>query len=279
MILEFLSYAFLRRALISGLLISVSAAVVGSSLVLKRYSMIGDGLSHVGFAALAIAMIFSWSPLLVALPVVILAAFLLLRISETNPLRGDAAVAMISSAAMAIGILLISVTKGMNTDVFSFMFGSILSLSDSDMILSVILSLAVVLFYLISYNRIFAVTFDETFAESSGVSSKFWNSVLAVLVAVTIVLGMRMMGALLISSLIIFPPITAMRLFGSFRQVTIVSVLISVVAFLIGIFSSYALNLPTGSTIVIANIGFFLIFSFLRKLKQGRRVVNLGGQE
>ena len=279
MILEFLSYAFLRRALISGLLISVSAAVVGSSLVLKRYSMIGDGLSHVGFGALAIAMIFSWSPLLVALPVVILAAFLLLRISETNPLRGDAAVAMISSAAMAIGILLISVTKGMNTDVFSFMFGSILSLSDSDMILSVILSLAVVLFYLISYNRIFAVTFDETFAESSGVSSKFWNSVLAVLAAVTIVLGMRMMGALLISSLIIFPPITAMRLFGSFRQVTIVSVLISVAAFLIGIFSSYALNLPTGSTIVIANIGFFLIFSFLRKLKQGRRVVNLGGQE
>ena len=167
----------------------------------------------------------------------------------------------------------------MNTDVFSFMFGSILSLSDSDMILSVILSLAVVLFYLISYNRIFAVTFDETFAESSGVSSKFWNSVLAVLAAVTIVLGMRMMGALLISSLIIFPPITAMRLFGSFRQVTIVSVLISVAAFLIGIFSSYALNLPTGSTIVIANIGFFLIFSFLRKLKQGRRVVNLGGQE
>lgn len=279
MILEFLSYAFLRRALISGLLISISAAVVGSSLVLKRYSMIGDGLSHVGFAALAIAMIFSWSPLLVALPVVILATFLLLRISETNPLRGDAAVAMISSAAMAIGILLISVTKGMNTDVFSFMFGSILSLSDSDMILSVILSLAVVLFYLISYNRIFAVTFDETFAESSGVSSKFWNSVLAVLAAVTIVLGMRMMGALLISSLIIFPPITAMRLFGSFRQVTIVSVLISVAAFLIGIFSSYALNLPTGSTIVIANIGFFLIFSFLRKLKQRRRVVNLGGQE
>ena len=279
MILEFLSYAFLRRALISGLLISISAAVVGSSLVLKRYSMIGDGLSHVGFAALAIAMIFSWSPLLVALPVVILAAFLLLLISETNPLRGDAAVAMISSAAMAIGILLISVTKGMNTDVFSFMFGRILSLSDSDMILSVILSLAVVLFYLISYNRIFAVTFDETFAESSGVSSKFWNSVLAVLAAVTIVLGMRMMGALLISSLIIFPPITAMRLFGSFRQVTIVSVLISVAAFLIGIFSSYALNLPTGSTIVIANIGFFLIFSFLRKLKQGRRVVNLGGQE
>ena len=269
MILEFLSYAFLRRALISGLLISISAAVVGSSLVLKRYSMIGDGLSHVGFAALAIAMIFSWSPLLVALPVVILAAFLLLRISETNPLSGDAAVAMISSAAMAIGILLISVTKGMNTDVFSFMFGSILSLSDSDMILSVILSLAVVLFYLISYNRIFAVTFDETFADSSGVSSKFWNSVLAVLAAVTIVLGMRKMGALLISSLIIFPPITAMRLFGSFRQVTIVSVLISVAAFLIGIFSSYALNLPTGSTIVIANSGFFLFLSFLLILLQG----------
>ncbi|MDD4323816.1 MAG: metal ABC transporter permease [Eubacteriales bacterium] len=278
MILEFLSYAFLRRALLSGLLISISAALVGSSLVLKRYSMIGDGLSHVGFAALAIAMIFSWSPLLVALPIVILAAFLLLRISENNPLRGDAAVAMISSAAMAIGILLISVTKGMNTDVFSFMFGSILSLSDSDMILSVILSVAVVLFYLVSYNKIFAVTFDETFAESSGISSNFWNSVLAVLAAVTIVLGMRMMGALLISSLIIFPPITAMRLFGNFKQVSIVSVLVSAAAFLIGIFSSYALNLPTGPAIVLANILFFLIFSFLRFWKRRKRVT-AGGQE
>ena len=278
MFLEFLSYAFLRRALLSGLLISISAALVGSSLVLKRYAMIGDGLSHVGFAALAIAMIFSWSPLLVALPIVILAAFLLLRISENNPLRGDAAVAMISSAAMAISILLISVTKGMNTDVFSFMFGSILSLSDSDMILSVVLSVVVVLFYLISYNKIFAVTFDEVFAESSGISSNFWNSVLAVLAAVTIVLGMRMMGALLISSLIIFPPITAMRLFGSFKQVSIVSVLVSVAAFLIGIFSSYALNLPTGPAIVIANILFFLFFSFLRQLRR-RKKVTVGGQE
>ena len=278
MFLEFLSYAFLRRALLSGLLISISAALVGSSLVLKRYAMIGDGLSHVGFAALAIAMIFSWSPLLVALPIVILAAFLLLRISENNPLRGDAAVAMISSAAMAISILLISVTKGMNTDVFSFMFGSILSLSDSDMILSVVLSVVVVLFYLVSYNKIFAVTFDEVFAESSGISSNFWNSVLAVLAAVTIVLGMRMMGALLISSLIIFPPITAMRLFGSFKQVSIVSVLVSVAAFLIGIFSSYALNLPTGPAIVIANILFFLFFSFLRQLRR-RKKVTVGGQE
>ncbi|NLV98259.1 MAG: metal ABC transporter permease [Clostridiaceae bacterium] len=278
MFLEFLSYAFLRRALLSGLLISISAALVGSSLVLKRYAMIGDGLSHVGFAALAIAMIFSWSPLLVALPIVILAAFLLLRISENNPLRGDAAVAMISSAAMAISILLISVTKGMNTDVFSFMFGSILSLSDSDMILSVVLSVVVVLFYLISYNKIFAVTFDEVFAESSGISSNFWNSVLAVLAAVTIVLGMRMMGALLISSLIIFPPITAMRLFGSFKQVSIVSVLVSVATFLIGIFSSYALNLPTGPAIVIANILFFLFFSFLRQLRR-RKKVTVGGQE
>ncbi|NLC88598.1 MAG: metal ABC transporter permease [Clostridiaceae bacterium] len=278
MLFEFLSYAFLRRALLSGLLISISAALVGSSLVLKRYAMIGDGLSHVGFAALAIAMIFSWSPLVVALPIVILAAFLLLRISENNPLRGDAAVAMISSAAMAISILLISVTKGMNTDVFSFMFGSILSLSDSDMILSLVLSATVVLFYLISYNKIFAVTFDEAFADASGISSNFWNSVLAVLAAVTIVLGMRMMGALLISSLIIFPPITAMRLFGNFKQVSIVSVLVSVAAFLIGIFASYALNLPTGPAIVIANILFFIFFSFLRHLRRRKRVT-AGGQE
>ncbi len=278
MILEFLSYAFLRRALLSGLLISINAALVGSSLVLKRYSMIGHGLSHVGFTALVIAMIFSWSPLLLALPIVILAAFLLLRLSENNPLRGDAALAMISSAAMAIGILLISVTKGLNTDVFSFMFGSILSLSDSDLIISVILSTAVALFYLFSYNKIFAVTFDETFADSSGISSSFWNSVLAVLAAITIVLGMRMMGALLISSLIIFPPITAMRLFGSFKKVTVVSVLVSVAAFLIGIFSSYALNLPSGPSIVIANIAFFLIFSLLRQLKSKKRVT-LGENE
>lgn len=274
-IVDFFKYDFLIRALLVGLMVSLSASLLGVSLVLKRYSMIGDGLSHVGFGSLAIATALSASPMIVTIPVVILAAFLLLRISESGKIRGDAAIAMISAGSMAVGVLFISVTTGVNTDIYNYMFGSILSMSVSDVVLSLILSAIVLSLYSLFYHQIFAVTFDENFARATGVKAGTYNSLLAVLSAVTIVLGMRVMGALLISSLIIFPALTAMRLMKSFYSVTLTAAIVSCLCFLTGLFSSYALALPTGATIVCVNILAFLLFSaisFLKSSLTGRNI-------
>lgn len=205
-LISMFSYHFMQRALIVGVLVSLCAALLGVSLVLKRYSMIGDGLSHVGFGALAIASAFNLAPLAVAVPVVVAAAVLLLRLRQNAAVKGDAAIAMISSSALAIGVISLSLTTGMNTDVSSYMFGSVLSLSSGDAILSVILSLAVLGLFILFYPRLFAVTFDESFSRATGTRTELYNTLLAVLTAITVVLGMRMMGALLISSLIISPP-------------------------------------------------------------------------
>ena len=190
------SFHFMQRALLVGGLISLCAALLGVSLVLKRYSMIGDGLSHVGFGALAIASALHVAPLAVAVPVVVGTAILLLRLSQNSKIKGDAMIAIISSSALAIGVICVSVTTGMNTEVSSYMFGSILSLSRSDAILSAILSAAVLVLFVLFYPRLFAVTFDETFAKATGTRAELYNSLLAVLTAITVVLGMRMMGAL-----------------------------------------------------------------------------------
>lgn len=267
---DFFSFSFLLRALIGGSLVALCAALIGTSLVLKRYAMIGDGLSHVGFGALAVAMALYASPLAVSLPVVIVTAFLLLRLSENSRIRGDAAIAMISSASMAIGVIVISLTSGLNTDFYNFMFGSILAMSKTDLTLSIILSAVVFVLFLFSYNNLFAVTFDESFARASGIPASFWNAMLAVLASVTIVLGMRVMGAILISSLIIFPPLSAMRLFGSFKGVTIASAVIALICFSVGLFLSYALDLPAGPVIVIVNLLCFLLFSTIRWAKKLR---------
>ena len=202
---EMLSYPFLVRALAGGMLVSLCASLLGVSLVLKRYSMIGDGLSHVSFGALSVALAMGWSPLKVSIPVVVLAAFFLLRITESSKLKSDAAIALISASALAIGIIVTSLTTGMTTDVSSYMFGSILAMSREDVRLSVVLCLVVLGLFIFCYNKIFAVTFDENFAKATGVRVGAYNVVIAVLTAVTIVLGMRMMGAMLISSLVIFP--------------------------------------------------------------------------
>lgn len=265
-IINMLSYHFMQRALIVGVLVSLCAALLGVSLVLKRYSMIGDGLSHVGFGALAIASALGLAPLAVAVPVVVLAAVLLLRLSQNSKIKGDAAIAMISSSALAIGVVVISVTTGMNTEVSSYMFGSVLSLSRSDAVLSVILSIAVLLAFTLLYPRIFAVTFDETFARATGTRAEGYNLLLAILTAVTVVLGMRMMGALLISSLIIFPALSAMRVFRSFRSVTVCSAVLSVVCFTLGMTLSYALETPSGASVVAVNIIAFALFALAGRL-------------
>ena len=265
---EMLSYHFMTRALIVGILVSLCASLLGVSLVLKRYSMIGDGLSHVGFGALAIAAAANIAPLALAVPVVVAAAFLLLRISQNSRIKGDAAIALISSSALAIGVIVISVTTGMNTDVSNYMFGSILSLSRGDAALSAVLSVIVLLMFVLLYPRIFAVTFDETFAKATGTKAESYNTVIAVLTAVTVVLGMRMMGALLISSLIIFPALSSMRLCRSFKSVVLCSAATSVVCFVVGMVCSYALELPTGASIVAVNLIVFLVFSFVSFVKK-----------
>ncbi len=267
-IMNMLSYHFMQRAIIVGVLVSVCAALLGVSLVLKRYSMIGDGLSHVGFGALAVASAFGLAPLWVAVPVVIIAAVFLLNLQQSGKVKGDAAVAIISSASLAIGVITVSLTTGMNTEVSSYMFGSILSLSRSDTVLSVILSSAVLALFILFYPRIFAVTFDETFAKATGTDAGFYNMLLAVLTAVTVVLGMRMMGALLISSLIIFPALSAMRVCKSFKAVIITSAVISVLCFIAGITASYFLETPTGASIVAADLIVFGLFVIIGKTKE-----------
>lgn len=260
-------YSFMLRAIIVGVPVVLCAALLGVSLVLKRYSMIGDGLSHVGFGALAIASAFNWAPLPVAIPVVVVSAFLLLRLSENSKLKGDSAIALISSSALAIGVTVATMQNGMNTDISNYLFGSIVATSDFDAILSVCLSTIVIVLFVVFYNRIFAVTFDETFAKATGTKVDFYNIIIAVLTALTVVVGMRIMGTLLISSLIIFPALTSMQLCKTFRTVIVTSAILSVVCFFIGVSVSYIYSTPIGASIVIVNLVMFIIFSLIRKVK------------
>lgn len=268
-LLEMLSYPFMVRAFVVGILVALCSALLGVSLVLKRYSMIGDGLSHVGFGAMAVAAAANAAPLAVAIPVVIVAAVLLLRISGSSRIKGDAAIALISTSSLAIGVMVISMTTGMNTDVYNYMFGSILAMSQEDVALSVTLAVVVLALYIFFYQKIFAITFDETFARATGVKAGLYNTLIAVLTAVTIVLGMRMMGALLISSLIIFPALTAMRACRTFRSVTIHAAVISVVCLAAGLLMSYLGGTPAGASVVMANIAALILYS-LGGLIRGR---------
>ena len=264
---EMLSYPFIIRALVVGTLVSLCSALLGVNLVLKRYSMIGDGLSHVAFSAMAVATVMHWAPLWVAIPVVIAASYILLRLSSDSRVSGDSAIALLSTGALAVGIFIISMKSGINTDINNYMFGSVLAVNKSDVSLSVILSLAVLALYVLFYNKIFAVTFDEPFAKATGIRVDFYNMLIAVLTAVTIVFGMRMIGALLISSLIIFPAMSSMRLFKCFRSVVICSAAISVFCFLTGLAASYEYSAPTGASVVIVNIAVFALFCLIDFIK------------
>lgn len=260
---EMFSAPILVRALIVGILVSLCAALLGVSLVLKRYSMIGDGLSHVGFGALAVAAVMNLAPMALAIPVVILAAFLLLRLSSNSKIKGDSAIALISTGALAIGVMAVSVSKGVNIDLNSYLFGSIISVSRGDVITSVTLALAVLVMFILFYTKIFAITFDESFAKATGINVNLYNMLIAFLTAVTIVIGMRLMGSMLISSLIIFPALSSMRVFKSFKSVTICSAVVSVVTFIIGMIISYAADTPCGASIVCVNIAVFAGFSLV----------------
>ena len=270
--LDIFSYSFMINAFVVGILIAVCCALLGVVLVLKRYSMIGDGLSHVGFGALSVAAVLNIAtPLYAALPIVVIAAYFLLRITEKGRVNADAAIAIISSSALAIGVFVASI-NGTNIDLKQYMFGSILAVGQSDIVISIILTVLVLGVYILFYNKIFAVTFDESFAKATGVRTSVYNIAVSILTAVTVVVGMRMLGTLLISALIIFPALTSMRVCRRFKTVVISSVIISVLCVVAGLFTSFYFdNIPVGATIVIYNLLGFLLFTivgFILKLRK-----------
>lgn len=268
----YLQYPFVWYALIVGTLIALCSSLIGVTLVLKRYSFIGDGLSHVAFGAMAVATIFHLTNnTIFVMPVTIIAAVLLLRSGQNAKIKGDAAIAMLSVGALALGYLvlhLFSTSANISGDVCSSLFGStsILTLSKQDVWLCVIMAAAVILIFWICYNRIFAVTFDENFAKATGIQADRYNLWIAIIIAVIIVLGMNLVGSLLISALIIFPALSAMQIFQNFKQVVICSAVISVSCALIGILISILFSTPVGATIVAADMIVFLLGSLVGRI-------------
>lgn len=272
----YLEFPFVRYALIVGVLIALCSSLLGVTLVLKRFSFIGDGLSHVAFGAIAVASVLNLTNnMLIVMPVTVVCAVLLLRTGQNTRIKGDAAIAMISVGALAIGYLLMnlfSTSTNLSGDVCSTLFGStsILTLSSEEVWLCIIFSVVVILLFLLLYNKIFAVTFDESFAKATGTKADVYNLIIAIIIAVIVVLAMNLVGSLLISALIIFPALSAMRMFRSFRSVVICSVCLSVVCTFVGIIISILAGTPVGSTIVAIDIAVFLIF-YVSSLVCGRK--------
>ncbi len=275
MIWEYLQYPFVRYALIVGTLIALCSSLLGVTLVLKRLSFIGDGLSHVAFGGIAIASVLNLSDqMLLVLPVTVFSAILLLRGGRQRRIKGDAAIAMLSVGALAIGYLLMnlfSTSTNLSGDVCSTLFGStsILTLTKTEVWLCVVLSVVVLAVFVLFYNKLFAVTFDESFAQATGLPTARYNLLIAVIIAVIIVLAMNLVGSLLISALVIFPALSAMRVFKSFRSVTVCSGILSLVCALAGMLISILAGTPVGSTIVAADILAFAVFSLLGRRKAG----------
>ena len=280
MTLERFFYLFTKSYVLypffAGTVVSLIAALIGVSLVQKRYSMIGDGLSHVGFASLALSTAVGMAgSLWITLPIVTLSAVFLLRLKESGKMKGDAAIAILSTAALAIGTIVAQKSTGLGGDVCNYMFGStsIFAMTPTDFWSTVILAAGVLAIYLFFYQKFFLVSFDESFGKAIGVRVSTYNTLLAVLTAITIVIGMKMMGAMLISSLIVFPTLTAVRVCKTFRSVTIASGILSVSTYVVGFALSIALSTPPGATIVIVDIVVFLLFCVLGNLSARRKAV------
>lgn len=273
----YLQFPFVRHALIVGVLIALCSSLLGVTLVLKRFSFIGDGLSHVAFGAMSIAAVLNLTnEMLLVLPITILSAVLLLRTGQNAKIKGDAAIAMISVGALAFGYLIMNIfstSSNLSGDVCSTLFGStsILTLTTKEVWLCVALSVAVILIFILFYNKIFAVTFDENFAKATGTNANRYNLLIAVVIAVIIVLAMNLVGSLLISALVIFPALSAMRLFHCFKHVTIFSAVLSVCCALLGILISILAGTPVGSTIVAVDVAVFVICYLLGWIMGGVR--------
>ncbi|ERJ12073.1 metal ABC transporter permease [Haloplasma contractile] len=281
-IIEALQYGFMLKAILVGVLVAVSSALLGIFIVLKKYSMIGDGLAHVSFAAIAISLLLSESPffrstissfipvespLILSIILVILASFAILKLNEKANINGDAAIGLVSSFSIAFGYLIIFKSKGINVNLESFLFGNILFINNLDVILSIILSIIVILTIIFLYNSFFSITYDEEFSKVMGLKTKRINYLISILTSITIVLGIRVVGTMLISSMIIFPTVTALQLSKGFKQTIIASCLISVSSVILGIFISYIYDFPPGSMIVMINALFFVIVYMIQKVK------------
>jgi zinc transport system permease protein len=264
-IFKLLSYPFALKALVVGTLVSVCSALLGSVLVLKKYSLIGHSLADIGFASASLALALGvTSPMIVSMPIIVSCSFLIMYLSQNKKIQGDVAIGIFSTSSLAVGVLVTSMSGGFNTDVYSYMFGSILVIDDFDAIISVLLSLFVLGVFFVFYNRLFLVTSDEIFAKSSGINVNFYHFLISFLTALTIVVGMRMMGTLLISSLIIFPSVIAKKIAKSFKSLMLLSSAISCVCFVLGMMISFQFNIPTGASIVLTNLLIFVIFSVIR---------------
>ena len=274
----YLSFPFVKYAIIVGVLVSLCASLLGVPLVLKRFSYIGEGLSHTAFGAMAIGSVLGLlNNMIVVLPITIICAILLLRTSQNKKINGDALIAILSVSALAVGYLLLNVFKvssNVSGDVCTSLFGStsILTLSISDVWLSIALSIVVILFFLLFYNKIFAITFDENFAKASGLKTDVFNIAFSTIIAIVIVVAMNLVGSLLVSALVIFPALSAMRLFKSFKGVIICSSIISVVCSFTGIIASILVGTPVGATIIVVDIICFILFVLLGKFSVRRKV-------
>lgn len=264
-IVDVFQYSFMQRALIVGILIAISSSMLGVFLVLKKFSMIGDGLAHVSFATVAIALLLNQASLTVSIPIVMLASILILKMNESASVYGDAAIGLVSSFSVALGILITSVSQGFNVDLFSFMFGSILVISEIDVWLSLILSAVVVFTIVFFYHDLFAVTHDEAFAKVIGIRTKRMNYLIAMLTAITIVLGIRAVGTMLISSMIIFPAVTALQFSRNFKWTLAIAAMVSLISVIVGIIGSYWMDWPSGASIVMVNAVCF-VSAFIYKL-------------
>jgi len=268
-LVEIFSYSFMQRALISGILVGILCAVLGVFLVLRRLSLIGDGLAHVTFGSVALALALKTQPTyvtLAALPVVLLSSLGILKLTEKARIYGDAAIGIVSAAGIAGGIIIAGATGGFNVELFSYLFGNILAVSSSETILAGVLFCVVITVVTINYNRLFAITFDEELARSSGIKVERINALLALLTALTVVLAMKLVGILLVSALLIIPPVTALQVARSFRLTIILAAIFSVFSVAAGILLSFSLNLPSGGVIVLLNILLLILSLAWRKL-------------
>lgn len=268
--MSWITYAFMQKALISGILVSIVAALIGVILVLKQHALLGHGLGDVGFGALSIAIVLNMQPLLVSIPVVVIAAFFTLYISQKRHINGDALIGMIASSALALGMIATTMNGGFNVNVSNLLFGSILVMTSFDFIVSCILAIIIIIAYVLCYKAFLFITLDSDYATATGFKVQRYEAILAILTALTVVLGMRIMGTLLISSLLIFPAMSAKYIARSYFQMVLFSVIISTIAFTVGLIASFYFNLPTGPTVVIAQLSAFILLTIFKKLMSNR---------
>jgi zinc transport system permease protein len=261
---EIFNYGFVQRAIIAGVLIAAICSLLGVFLVLRRFSLIGDGLAHITFGSVAVVLLIGISPFyvtLAALPIVMISSLVILKLTSTKRIQGDAAIGIVSSIGIAAGIILTSLSGGYNVDLFSYLFGNILTVNQTELILSFIVFLIVVATVIFFYHDLFAITFDEELARSMGIKTKKINIILFLLTALAAVLAMKVAGIMLVSAMLILPPLTALQLSISFRMTLIASLIFSVISVISGILISFLLNLPAGGTIVLINVAIlFLVF-------------------